>query len=153
MLDCFLLVASTCSAELRIVNLGNAMLLVIDDREDQRMILRSVAMHLKVGFHIVGSWDEAQAAMNTVSFDLVLMDWQMPDIDGIEATKRLRKHDVEKGRYTPIIAVTARAMSGDREQCLDAGMDDYLAKPFTVNELKEKIEAWIGYTPERYPAR
>jgi two-component system, sensor histidine kinase and response regulator len=128
------------------------MLLIIDDREDQRMILRSVANHLGVGFHIVGSWEEAEAAMNTVSFDLVLMDWQMPGIDGIEATKRLRAYDVGKDRYTPIIAVTARAMAGDRERCLEAGMDDYLAKPFTLNELRSKLETWLSHAPNFEPA-
>lgn len=133
-------------------NLSSAMLLIIDDRDDQRLILRSVATHIGIGFHIVGSWEEAEAAMNTVSFDLVLMDWQMPVIDGLEATRRLRQYDMEKGKYTPIIAVTARAMAGDREKCLEAGMDDYLAKPFTLNELRNKIEFWIEHHQERSPS-
>lgn len=134
-------------------SLSNAMLLIIDDREDQRIILRSVCNHLGVGYHLAGSWDEAEAAIETVSFDLILMDWQMPGVDGIEATKRLRAHDLNNVRYTPIIAVTARAMRGDRETCLEAGMDDYLAKPFTLNELRAKIENWINGPRDSVPAQ
>ena len=72
-------------------------------------------------------------------FDLVLMDVQMPDIDGFEATALIRKKERESGAHTPIIAMTAHAMSGDRERCLEAGMDDYISKPIRGPVLLELV--------------
>jgi CheY-like chemotaxis protein len=71
------------------------------------------------------------------------MDCQMPQMDGFEATKRIRKGEAGD-RYVdvPIIALTANAMKGDKERCVDAGMDDYLSKPFEVEDLLKKVEYW-----------
>jgi CheY-like chemotaxis protein len=78
-----------------------------------------------------------------VPFDLVLMDVQMPEMDGFEATRRFR----EKGIYIPIIAMTANAMKGDREKCLAAGMNDYIAKPVQPSQLAETISRWLTRLP------
>jgi two-component system, sensor histidine kinase and response regulator len=75
------------------------------------------------------------------SFDLVLMDVQMPEMDGFEATVAIRAAE-GRGRHVPIIAMTAHAMKGDRELCLEAGMDDYLAKPIRASELYKIIAAY-----------
>jgi signal transduction histidine kinase/ActR/RegA family two-component response regulator len=75
-------------------------------------------------------------------FTLVLMDCQMPEMDGLEATRRTRAHERAGGRHVPIVALTANAMVGDREQCLDAGMDDFLSKPFQLRELAAAIDRW-----------
>jgi len=76
------------------------------------------------------------------AYDLILMDWQMPHMDGLEATRVLREHyDAEA---LCIIAVTANAMSGDVEMCLDAGMNDYLSKPVRVDELSTKLAKWLA---------
>ena len=83
---------------------------------------------------------EAVEATRRVTFDLVLMDVQMPDMDGLEATRIIRERERETGRRIPIIAMTARAMKGDRESCLDSGMDGYLAKPIQPRELFEVLE-------------
>ena len=77
------------------------------------------------------------------SYDLVLMDVQMPQMDGLEATKTLRSLEREKSGHTPIIAMTANAMKGDRERCLEAGMDDYLSKPVKAQHLNEIIERYL----------
>jgi CheY-like chemotaxis protein len=73
-------------------------------------------------------------------FDAVLMDVQMPEMDGFEATGAIRRREKEKGGHIPVVAMTAHAMKGDRERCLEAGMDDYLSKPIQPKELIEVIE-------------
>jgi signal transduction histidine kinase/ActR/RegA family two-component response regulator len=76
-------------------------------------------------------------------FDVVLMDWQMPEMDGLEATRRIREIEQARGgNRTPIVAVTAHAMSGDREACLAAGMDDYLVKPYSHASLLHTLDRW-----------
>jgi signal transduction histidine kinase/CheY-like chemotaxis protein len=78
---------------------------------------------------------ETVDAYQSEEFDVVLMDIEMPDMDGYQATEAIRAWERERNRHTPIIAMTAHAMAGDRERCLDAGMDDYIAKPIRMNEL------------------
>ena len=73
---------------------------------------------------------------------LVLMDCHMPEMDGFEATASIRSHERESGRHVPIVAMTASAMRGDREACLAAGMDDYIAKPASIEVLQAILEQW-----------
>jgi two-component system sensor histidine kinase/response regulator len=75
------------------------------------------------------------------SFDLVLMDVQMPEMDGFAATLEIRKSEQGTNRHVPVIAMTAHAMKGDRESCMEAGMDGYIAKPINRVELQQVIEA------------
>lgn len=76
-------------------------------------------------------------------FDVVLMDWQLPDFDGLEATRRLRAIEDGTGRRTPVVAVTASALLQDRAACFAAGMDDFVPKPVVLADLGETIARWI----------
>jgi CheY-like chemotaxis protein len=89
---------------------------------------------------------EALAALDRGAFDLVLMDVQMPEMDGFEATRAIRQREAGSDRRLPIVAMTAHAMKGDRERCLAAGMDDYLAKPVQRSEL-DRVLAWAAGAP------
>jgi two-component system sensor histidine kinase/response regulator len=90
---------------------------------------------------------EAVEAVEEQAFDLVLMDVHMPEMGGFEATGLIRERERANGRRLPIFAVTARAMMGDRERCLEAGMDDYLTKPMKVKDLLEIIERLVEKSP------
>ena len=86
----------------------------------------------------------AVAAMESQRFDLVLMDVQMPEMDGLEATTEIRRKERQTGGHVPIIAMTAHALRGDRGRCLDAGMDEYIAKPIHAGQLFDTIAALLG---------
>jgi signal transduction histidine kinase/DNA-binding response OmpR family regulator len=115
-------------------------LLAEDNVVNQRLALRILE---KAGHSVVLARDgvEAVEKFHAQKFDLVLMDLQMPEMGGLEATARIR--EMEAGLCTPIIAVTAHAMSGDRQRCLDAGMDDYLAKPIQAAALLALIDKYL----------
>ena len=87
----------------------------------------------------------ALKAMNTATYDAVLMDCQMPVMDGLAATGEIRRREqTSGGARVPIIALTANAMEGDRERCLAAGMDDFLSKPFTQQQLATQLRRWLA---------
>ncbi len=109
--------------------------------EDNIVNQRVAARLLEKGGHsvvIVGNGKEAIAALHREAFDMILMDVQMPEMDGFEATKAIRNS--AGGKHIPIIAMTAHAMTGDRERCLEAGMDAYLSKPIRATDLLNLIE-------------
>jgi PAS domain S-box-containing protein len=108
-----------------------------------------VAALLKQNGHrvsIVGNGQLAADRAASDAFDLILMDVQMPDMSGLEATAVIRERERTTGRHTPIIALTARAMAGDREQCLAAGMDAYVSKPLRSEDLFSAMDAVTGQT-------
>ena len=88
---------------------------------------------------------EVLRALEARSYDMILMDCQMPELDGYETTRRLR----ELGLRIPIVAMTANAMTGDRERCLEAGMDDFITKPVAPAVLEAALARWLGKTRER----
>jgi signal transduction histidine kinase/DNA-binding response OmpR family regulator len=91
---------------------------------------------------VVNNGREALAAIAVQQFDVVLMDVQMPEMGGFEATAAIRQREIESGAHVPIIAMTAHAMKGDRERCLESGMDDYLTKPLDSKLLIAVVERW-----------
>ena len=85
-------------------------------------------------------------------YNALLMDVQMPEMDGLEATRLIRERELETGQHIPIIAMTAHAMQGDRERCLDAGMDDYVTKPLEPKVLFNALDRWFApHTPGAKP--
>jgi CheY-like chemotaxis protein len=96
----------------------------------------------KQGHHVatVGNGRAALERLEKETFDLILMDIQMPEMDGFEATAAIRKQEESTGKHLPIVAMTAHAMEGDRERCLAAGMDGYIAKPVRAKDLIDAIE-------------
>jgi CheY-like chemotaxis protein len=128
--------------------LDRPLVLVVDDHETQRELFRLLADHLPFDFHAVASGADAIESIHTFQFAAILMDISMPGMDGYECTKKIREMEAPFGRHTPIIAVTARVMPKDREECIAAGLDDFLAKPFTLIQLREKLRKWASYPAE-----
>jgi CheY-like chemotaxis protein len=118
--------------------------LVVEDSPVNRLVTVRVLERCGYRVHVVNDGREALDALSTQVYDVVLMDCQMPEVDGYEATRELRQREQGGSRHTPVIAMTAHAMTGDRERCLDAGMDDYLAKPVRSQALVEVLERWTG---------
>jgi CheY-like chemotaxis protein len=119
------------------------MLLAEDNAINQVLAVRLLS---KRGHTVVvaANGKEAVKAFETQSFDLILMDVQMPEMDGFEATAAIRQKEKSLGTHIPIIAMTAHAMMGDHERCLAAGMDEYLTKPIQIDELIKVTEGLTG---------
>ncbi len=124
------------------------LILIVDDSPLQGKLFELVGETMCFDAQVVRSAGEAFLAMERTDFDLILMDWMLPDIDGLQCTKLIRQVEAETGAHIPIIAVTGRCEIGDREQCLAAGMDDYVPKPFTMDELGKVILLWLAWRDE-----
>ena len=132
----------------RPVKRGRTHVLVVEDNQvNQKVIIRQLQ---KIGYKAdaVGNGIEALEATAKVAFDAILMDCQMPEMDGFTATRHIRLREKGSGVHSPIIALTANALEGDREKCLDAGMDDYLSKPVKIESLQATLEKWTAVDAE-----
>lgn len=121
-------------------------LLAEDNAINQQVALRQLE---RLGFEaeIAGNGAEAVERAMAERFDLIFMDCQMPVVDGLEATRRIRRHETQTGRRVPIIAITANALSTDRENCFAAGMDDYVSKPVSMESLRSVVRRWLQKSP------
>jgi CheY-like chemotaxis protein/HPt (histidine-containing phosphotransfer) domain-containing protein len=140
---------ATSGADLRAP--GPVSVLVAEDNPVNQEVARRLLARLGCSADVVGTGSEAVVASAEHEYAAILMDCQMPELDGYEATAAIREREAAGGRltrHTPIIALTASAMPGDRERCLAAGMNDYLAKPMTLERLSEVLRRWA---PGRIP--
>ena len=119
-------------------------ILVAEDNEVNQMVFTQILGETGYGFEIVGNGRKALDAFGRLNPCMILMDVSMPEMNGLEATAAIRRLEEETGTHVPIVGVTAHALKGDRERCLEAGMDDYLPKPISPRALLEKVERWIG---------
>ena len=125
-----------------------ARILIVEDSVINQKVARALAEKAGYRCEVAANGIEALAAIRERPYDVVLMDVQMPEMDGYTATRRVRGLAGEIAR-TPVVGMTANAMKGDREKCLEAGMDDYISKPISAQEFLQKISQWVAVAKMR----
>ena len=139
---------STSSPYDNIANIAPLKILIAEDNIVNQKVITNILKRLGYRADVVANGLEVLENLRRQSYDLILMDVQMPEMDGLTATRQIRTlwdtpHGNFQGNSPHIIAMTANAMKGDQEKCLDAGMDDYLSKPINRGKLQELLEHWI----------
>ncbi len=124
----------------------SARILVAEDDVVSQLVVATMLKKMGCAVDVVADGDAAARAASSVHYDLILMDCHMPEIDGFEATQRIRADVSGQSAKTPIVALTADALAGDRERCLEAGMDDYMTKPVAATQLAGTVRRWAGAT-------
>ena len=119
-------------------------ILLAEDNPVNQMVTQLQLKKLGYNCCVVATGREAVAAVQKENYAMVLMDCQMPDMDGLEATKEIRKAEALTGRHVSVVGLTAHAMGGDREKCIAAGMDDYLSKPASLEQLSQCLRKWAS---------
>ncbi len=128
-----------------VASFGDARLLLVDDNESNRMIASALLQRWDISPETAKDGNEAIEICRRRKFDIILMDCMMPELDGYEATRQIRSNEKEGENHgTPIIALTANALAGDREKCLEAGMNDYLSKPLVPAPLKTMLIKYLN---------
>src|SRR5439155_8325928 len=125
---------------------GNAKVLVVEDNGTLQLLVAHQLKSLGLLADVAGTAEEGLQKHGETQYSLILMDCQLPHMDGFEAVKLIREREQQTGEHVPIVAMTAGAMRGDKDKCLSAGMDDYLAKPYTIEQLRAKMQRWIAVT-------
>jgi len=131
---------------------GTPVVLVAEDSPVNQIVAARALERCGCRAEVVANGREALSALEGNDYAAVLMDCQMPVMDGYAATAELRRRESAGGRKTPVIAMTAHAMDGDRERCLAAGMDDYISKPMRHVDLAQALGRWIAQAPSPAPA-
>lgn len=118
------------------------LVLIVGDTTEYPKIFELLADKLGVRIHIAKGCEDAVAAVKSNSFDLIAMDWILPDENGVPCARRIRDYEEGLGRRTNIIGITGH-IRANAQSCYDAGLDDYLPMPFTVEQLQEKLKKWM----------
>lgn len=142
--------------EAQAVHGKNIRILVAEDNDVNQIVFEQILEGIGVDYRIVSNGQEAVAAWRASPPDLILMDISMPVMNGLQATQAIREAEAEDAAaevHVPIIAVTAHAMTGDRERCFAAGMDDYLSKPISPEKLESIVRKWIDFSDRLFAAR
>src|SRR5262249_37826792 len=126
-----------------VLNPNTAPILLVDDNATNRNVGLILLERLGLECEAATNGREAIEAIGRKKFSVILMDCHMPEMDGFETTVAIRKLEEQSASYTPIIAVTALVMDGDRERCIAAGMDDYIPKPIDAELLRAKLVQWM----------
>jgi signal transduction histidine kinase/CheY-like chemotaxis protein len=135
---------SATAPSLSATSLAGSVLLAEDNPVNQE-VATTMLEQLACRVTLVTNGAEAVAAVKETAFDLVLMDMQMPEMDGLAATRAIRQYELRAGRaHVPIVALTANAYAKDSEACFAAGMDDYLSKPFTLGQMHTRLARWLS---------
>jgi CheY-like chemotaxis protein len=126
----------------------------VEDHPIEQRLIQLLARQFDLHIDVVNNGSEALERLTNQRYSLVLMDWSLPGMsgdgivgdgmNGLECTKRIRELEKNTNHHIPIIAVTAHAMRDDKIKCLDAGMDDYLSKPFSCEQFFSKIQKWLN---------
>ena len=119
-------------------------ILIAEDNEVNQLVFAQILNGLDLTYRIAGNGRTAVEMYRALAPKLILMDVSMPEMNGYEATRAIRAAEAATGTHTPIIGVTAHALKGDRDKCMEAGMDDYLAKPISPDRLGAKIGTWLS---------
>jgi len=116
--------------------------LVVEDYFINQEVTQDILELMGVDVEVAENGREALELYQNEKYDLIFMDIQMPEMDGYETTRKIRRSENE-GHHVPIIALTANAISGDKEKCLEAGMDDYISKPIEVEKIEEILKKYL----------
>lgn len=122
----------------------NASVLIVEDHPVNQLLMSKIMQKFRIGkYEIAQNGREALEYIHKGDWDIILMDCHMPEMNGYEATQKIREMEKLTGRHVPIIAMTANAMVGDREKCLACGMDEYVSKPLDVEQLRDIMNQWV----------
>jgi two-component system, sensor histidine kinase and response regulator len=125
--------------------MNRPLILVVEDNAVLQKVMQLMCRRQGVDADIVSDGTQALTAYESRRpYQIIFMDWRMPDMDGLECTKRIRQLEQGTSSRIPIVAMTANADAEDREVCFSAGMDDYLSKPFTSEEFARVVSRWLG---------
>ena len=121
-----------------------ARILLAEDDTVNQIVVASMLKKMGCIVDVVGDGNAARQAAARTHYDLIFMDCHMPGMDGFEATRRIRADAAGRAPHTPIVALTADALAGDRERCIESGMDDYMTKPVRAAQLAAAVQRWAG---------
>ncbi|MGB7285606.1 MAG: response regulator [Salaquimonas sp.] len=132
------------SSALAVGREGNLDILICEDNEINQIVFKQILESMPYNYKVASNGKQGLVIYKRLHPKLILMDVSMPEMNGLEATREIRKIEQGSGERISIIGVTAHAIKGDMERCMEAGMDDYLSKPVSPDKLIEKIDRWMA---------